>query len=90
MFYVYIVETEDHTYYTGQTNDLVRRLGEHLSGGAKAAGYFRMHKPRFLVHVEEFATRSEAMRRERQIKRNRRLKMVLINERRDLHDIVEC
>ncbi|MHA1959641.1 MAG: GIY-YIG nuclease family protein [Candidatus Thorarchaeota archaeon] len=88
VYYVYIIETVNKTLYTGQTNDLARRLTEHLSGNSKSAAYFRMHPPRFLVHVEEFQTRGEAMRRERQIKRNRALKMRLVGERRAIEDII--
>jgi len=83
MYYVYIIETEDGTYYTGQTNCLMRRLKEHMSGNSRSAAYFRMHPPRFLVYVEECPTRADAMRREREIKRSRRLKMALVGKRRD-------
>ena len=36
MNYTYILECEDHTYYTGWTNDLEKRFQAHLNGkGAK-------------------------------------------------------
>ncbi|MHA1781372.1 MAG: GIY-YIG nuclease family protein [Candidatus Thorarchaeota archaeon] len=89
MYFVYIIETEDGTYYTGQTNDLSRRITEHLSGTAKSARYLRMHKPRYLVYLEECETRGQAMRRERQIQKNRRLKLSLIGPRRDLLEFIE-
>ena len=89
MYFVYIIETEDGTYYTGQTNDLLRRLQEHISNTSKSASYFYMHKPRFLVYLEEVNSRSEAMRREREIKQNRKLKMSLIGNRRDLLEVIE-
>ncbi|MBS3795944.1 MAG: GIY-YIG nuclease family protein, partial [Candidatus Thorarchaeota archaeon] len=41
MYYVYIIETTDGTYYTGQTNDLIRRLGEHAAGNSHSAKYLR-------------------------------------------------
>ncbi len=88
MYFVYIIETADGTYYTGHTNDLARRLSEHLSGGPKSARYLRMHRPEYVVHLEEFRTRSEAIRRERQIQRNRRLKMSLIGPRRDIREVI--
>jgi len=88
MYFVYIIETADGTYYTGHTNDLARRLSEHLSGTKRSARYLRMHAPRYLVHLEEYKTRSEAMRRERQIQRNRRLKMSLIGPRRDIREVI--
>ncbi len=80
MFYVYIIETDKGTYYTGQTNDLTRRLREHASQSSQSASYFRMHRPLFLVHLEEFETRGGAMRREIELKKNRRLKQQLIDE----------
>jgi putative endonuclease len=35
----------------------------------KGARYTKMHKPKSLVYVEEFGSRSEAMKREKRIKR---------------------
>ena len=32
MNYTYILECEDHTYYTGWTNDLKKRFQAHLNG----------------------------------------------------------
>jgi putative endonuclease len=89
MFFVYIIETEDGTYYTGQTNNLLRRFKEHISNTSKSAFYFRMHKPKYLVHLEEVETRSQAIQRELEIKRNRKLKQSLIRTRRDLREVIE-
>jgi putative endonuclease len=48
----------------------------HMNG--KGARYTRMHLPKELVHVEEFNSRAEAMKRERTIKRmNHRQKLEL-------------
>ena len=80
MFYVYIIETEDGTYYTGQTNDLPRRLQEHIRQSSQSASYLKSHKPLFLVYLEEFETRGDAMRREIEIKNNQKLKQELIEE----------
>ena len=88
-FVVYIIETEDRTYYTGQTNDLSRRLEEHISGGSKSAAYFRMHQPKFLVYTEECKSRAAAMQREREIKRNRRLKLSLVDQRQDIQAVID-
>ncbi len=88
MYFLYIVETEDGTYYTGQTNDLSRRLKEHVHSDSHGAAYLRMHKPKYLVHLEQFETRSEAMQRELEIKNNRKLKMSLIGARRDIREVI--
>ena len=41
MNYVYILECEDGSYYTGWTNDLNRRFAMHCKG--KGAKYTRTH-----------------------------------------------
>ncbi|MEM2102192.1 MAG: GIY-YIG nuclease family protein [Candidatus Bathyarchaeia archaeon] len=66
-YFVYVLLCEDGSFYTGYAGNLKTRIKQHLTG--KGARYTRLHKPKKLVYVEEFATRSEAMRRERMIKR---------------------
>ena len=67
MFYVYILENErTHEYYTGSTDDIVRRLDEHILGRSR---FTRWHKGSWkLIYSESFETRCEAVRREREIK----------------------
>jgi len=66
-YFVYLLLCEDGSYYTGSTNNLGSRLEKHKAGcGAR---YTRMHRPKKVVHVEEFRTRRAAMKREREIKR---------------------
>jgi len=68
--YVYVVECNDDTFYTGYTTDVGRRVAEHNDGvGAK---YTRGRRPVEVVHVESFDSRSEAMQREHAIKQLRR------------------
>jgi putative endonuclease len=64
--YVYLLLCDDGSYYTGYTNNLASRLERHKKG--YGARYTRMRTPKRIVHVEEFRTRGEAMRRERQVK----------------------
>lgn len=52
-FCVYIVECSDHTYYTGYTNDLERRLKEH-NEGIRGAKYTKGRRPVKLVYTREF------------------------------------
>lgn len=75
--YTYILRCGDGSLYTGWTNDLERRVAAHSSGaGAK---YTRSREPVELVYFETHETRSEAMRREAEIKRlSRREKLALI------------
>lgn len=67
-FHVYILECSDGTFYTGYTSDLMRRLGEH-NHGSKGARYTKARRPVKLIHHEEYKTRSEAMKRENEIKK---------------------
>jgi len=66
-YYVYVILCEGNSFYTGYTKNLSTRLKLHAKG--KGARYTRMHKPQKLVHVEEYMTRPEAMKREKKIKK---------------------
>ncbi len=66
VYYVYILRCNDGSYYTGHAKDPERRFKLHKDG--RGARYTRMHEPEELVYVEEFGSRGEAMKRERQIK----------------------
>ncbi|MBI1222804.1 MAG: GIY-YIG nuclease family protein [Bacteroidetes bacterium] len=68
IFYVYIVLCSDSTYYVGITNDLVRRILEHNSGKFQNS-YTAHRRPVKLVFSEKLFDPSEAIRREKQIKR---------------------
>ena len=64
---MYILECADGTYYTGYTTDLERRVSVHNKG--KGAKYTRGRLPVAIVFSEAYATKSEALRREAEIKR---------------------
>lgn len=70
-WFTYIVKCRDQSYYTGITNDLVKRLHAHNSG--KGAAYTRGRGPVKLIYCEKFSTRSEASIREFTIKKLTRL-----------------
>ncbi len=79
MHYVYIVKCADGTYYTGYTNDLKRRIKQHNAG--EGAKYTKGRRPVELVHSEQFETKSEAMKREYEIKQfKRQRKIEIINQ----------
>jgi putative endonuclease len=67
MYFTYILLCSDGSYYTGSTNDIKKRFKDHLSG--KGARYTKSHKPKKIVYREEFATKSEALKREAEIKK---------------------
>lgn len=89
MHYVYIIETADGTYYTGMTNDLARRLNEHISCNSRSATYLKTHKPVYVVHISECETRSEAMTLEYKIKNDYHFKMASIGPRRDIREVID-
>lgn len=64
---VYILRTNKNTLYTGQTNDLSKRLKKHQKG--KGAKYLRAFNSFELVYTEELSTLTEALKREWEIKR---------------------
>ena len=66
MFFVYILQCSDNSFYTGYTNNIDKRLQAHNAG--KASKYTRTRLPVKLIYVEELATKSEALKREKQIK----------------------
>ncbi len=67
MYYTYILECADGTFYCGYTDDVKKREAAHNSG--KASKYTRARLPVKVVYFEELATRSEAMKRECAIKK---------------------
>ena len=89
VYFVYIIETENGTYYTGITNDIARRFKEHLSGKSRSAAYLKMHKPVYVVSIAEFKTRGDAMRLEYRLKRDYKFKMECIGPRRDIREVID-
>jgi len=74
MWYVYLLLCKDGSIYTGITQDVERRVKEHkTSQGGK---YTKDSGAEELLYTEEFATRSEAHKREKQIKGWRREKKI--------------
>ena len=75
--YVYLLRCGDGTYYCGYTVDITARIAAHATG--RGARYTRGRGPLELVYSEVYRDRSEALRREAEIKRlGRREKMALI------------
>ncbi|MGN0014618.1 MAG: GIY-YIG nuclease family protein [Candidatus Gastranaerophilaceae bacterium] len=66
-YYVYLILTENDSYYCGYTDDVQKRFEKHLSG--KGAKYTRSHKPVKIVWQKDFSTKSEAMKIEKKIKK---------------------
>jgi putative endonuclease len=64
---VYILECNDGTLYTGWTNDIDKRFKAHNDG--KGAKYTKGRRPLKLVYLEELETKSDALKRENEIKK---------------------
>ena len=62
-----MVRCADGSLYSGITTELERRVTEHNSS-IKGAKYTRIKRPVTLVYSERFPTRSEAQKREYQVK----------------------
>ena len=65
-FYVYILQCADGSYYTGHTDNLEARIGQHESGSY--GSYTSTRLPVNLVWMQECVTREEALSAEMQIK----------------------
>ena len=79
MYSIYILKCSDNTLYTGITNNIEKRLKMHnweIAGGAK---YTRARMPVELVYSKEVWDRSEATKKELQVKKlSREKKLELI------------
>ena len=63
MFFAYILRSlKDGSFYYGSSGDLEGRLAEHNAGRVR---YTKGHRPYEIHYSEQFATRSEALRREK-------------------------
>ena len=66
-YYVYIIESLQYgTFYKGYSEDPLKRLQQHNQGESK---YTSGKMPWKLVYVEECASKTEALIRERNLKK---------------------
>ena len=85
-YYVYLIKTEKKINnkfisYVGYTNNLKNRLKKHnLGKGAK----FTRGKKWILIYYEKFDTKNLALKREIEIKKNRKMRNLLKNMREEL------
>lgn len=78
MCYVYILECNDESLYTGWTVDLENRVRVHNQG--KASKYTRARLPVRLVYFEKYNDKIQAQKREWEIKQlTRTEKLKIIN-----------
>lgn len=73
VFYIYILSNSHHSvYYTGITNDLIRRVYEHKN--KLVEGFTKKYNIDQLLYFEQFNDPEEAIKREKQVKDYRREK----------------
>ena len=66
MYFVYIIKSiKTHKFYVGSTGDLANRIAHHNAGYNKST---KSGAPWKLVYTEEFKNRSDAVKRELEIK----------------------
>ena len=79
IYFVYILECSDKSYYIGYTDNLDARVEKHNKG--KAAKYTSGRRPVNLVYCEEYGSKSSAMSREVKLKQLSRVqKEALISD----------
>ena len=67
MAFVYLVRCVDGTFYAGYAEDVQKRVAAHNAG--RGAKYTRARRPVTLVYTEELPDKSQALRREAQLKK---------------------
>jgi putative endonuclease len=80
MYFVYILQCSDSTFYTGITTNLDRRVKEH-NNSKLGAKYTKARRPVKLIYSQEFNNRSEALIEEAKIKklsRTEKLNLIII------------
>ena len=76
MYFVYIILCSDGSLYTGSSSNPNARFSDHKDG--KGGKYTRSHKPVKRVYLEELNSKSDALKRESQIKGWSRAKKITI------------
>jgi putative endonuclease len=73
-YFVYLLRCKNGSIYTGITTDTQRRLAEHKN--KRGGRYTRSHEVQEIIYTEEYPNRSEALKREAEIKSWRRKKKI--------------
>ncbi|MBM3251738.1 MAG: GIY-YIG nuclease family protein [Candidatus Omnitrophica bacterium] len=66
MWYIYILRCNDGSFYTGISSDIQKGLLVHNRG--KGSKYTRSKRPVELIYAEETDTKSQAKKRELEVK----------------------
>jgi len=74
--YMYILQCNDGSFYTGSTNGLARRIEQHKN--SEGADYTKLHSPVKLVYYETFDRVDLAFEREKQVQKWSRAKKIAL------------
>lgn len=87
-FYVYILECENGNYYTGYTDDIIRRFNAHKTGAKTGAKFTKSFKPSRIAAAWKISGgKGPAMKVEHFIKKQRRaIKQNFIDNPQTLKD----
>lgn len=80
LYYVYILECSDLSFYVGITSNVENRINRH-NGGLTKGSYTYSRRPVILKWLQDFSDPVQAIAFEKQLKGwSRRKKLALINE----------
>jgi len=66
LWFIYVILCDDNSYYIGTSNDLKTSWTEHTA--VQDAESTKSHKPIKIIHHEEFSTKKEVYKREKEFK----------------------
>ena len=85
MHYVYVIQSlKDKRFYTGFTENLERRIGEHNRGREPST---KSRAPFKLIYFEACLSKNDAIAREKQLKSGKGKKYLKIRIRHYLEDL---
>ncbi len=88
-WFLYIIQCNDGTFYTGITTDVGRRFAEHVAQGRRCAKYVKGKGPLALVFSERVGDKGPAYRMERKVKSlPKKRKMALIHGTLKMTDLL--
>jgi putative endonuclease len=90
LYFIYILECSDGSFYVGSTSDVDARLDTHQSGNGPA--YTARRLPVRLLYSESHSTLQSAICRERQLKRwsSAKKAALVAGDRAHLHELSKC
>ena len=71
-WWIYLIRCPDGSLYTGIALDVDKRFAEHLEGSTKSAKFLRGKSPLELVLKQKIGTRSQALKLEIYIKKQKK------------------